>query len=266
MLGAVTFKDGPNQGKTLVYGRVNQGGAISMLFVRLNIDGTVDNTYGLNGSGYVLEGSIGLEEAVSVLPVSTGPAAGGILVVGTHNAGTAGSHILMTRFTGKGLLDASFGNGGRVNFMAPYTDNAATTKPFDFAAPSNALIDPQGRILISGSAGQPGTYQGSYGARASGGVVIRFNPNGSLDQTFGSGGLAFGVGEPFPYVYADLALQEDGKIVVVGDHPAFFQRAYIAATRQMASSIQPLTGRAGCLSLPRIRPAPLTSIPPAVTC
>ena len=66
-----------------------------------------------------------------------------------------------------GDLDPTFGTGGKVvsSFGAP------------FDAASAVAIQPDGKIVLAGSA-----FNGDF-------LVVRYNPNGSLDPSFGTGGL-----------------------------------------------------------------------------
>ena len=64
-----------------------------------------------------------------------------------------------------------------------------------------------------GSAG----WEDRRGGRANGSFAIaRYNPNGSLDSTFGSGGKVATTFSKMSGMAAGLALQPDGKIVVAG--------------------------------------------------
>jgi len=85
-----------------------------------------------------------------------------------------------------GTLDPTFGTGGIV------TTNIDPEEGF-----SRALLMPDGRILALG--------WGSSSAYA-----IRYNPDGSLDTTYGNNGRAV-----MPLAPADAALQSDGKLVFV---------------------------------------------------
>ncbi len=104
-----------------------------------------------------------------------------------------------------GDLDASFGTQGRVvtrffnNSQFGYGDRAS----------ARALaIQPDGKIVAAGYARVQDT---SYGF-----AVARYNPDGSPDSSFGSGGkITTRIGGVNDEGYA-VALQPDGKIVVAG--------------------------------------------------
>ena len=88
-----------------------------------------------------------------------------------------------------GDLDPTFGNGGIVIGGVPYT----------LANAEGMALQADGKIVVVGDA---------YDFR-----VARYNPNGSLDTSFGGGGVVVtpGIGSAY-----SVAIQADGKIVVAG--------------------------------------------------
>jgi uncharacterized delta-60 repeat protein len=70
------------------------------------------------------------------------------------------------------------------------------------------VIQPDGKIVVAGGAFPLFTFAGNF-------EVVRYNSNGTLDRTFGNGGI---VTTTFPEgSYAnDVALQADGKIIAAG--------------------------------------------------
>ena len=97
-----------------------------------------------------------------------------------------------------GDLDPSFGSGGKVS-------THIGDRRVDEA--HGVVVQPDGKIIAAGTLDNFGG--GSFG-------LVRYNPDGSLDSGFGSGG---GVSTFFADASATgeaVALQPDGKIVVVG--------------------------------------------------
>jgi uncharacterized delta-60 repeat protein len=84
----------------------------------------------------------------------------------------------VARFNANGTLDTSFGSGGHasVEFFAPPLQGAQ-----EFA--DAAVVQPDGKILVAGSA-----RQGQIRFAPIQGALARFNANGTLDTTFGTGG------------------------------------------------------------------------------
>ncbi len=131
---------------------------------------------------------------------------GKILTLGYSFGGTdflsqlqqGGVHFVITRYNPDGSLDTSFGNDGTVvtQFLTGSQEEA-----YDMA------IAPDGTIIVVGQ---------SISSGASGIAIARYNPNGTLDTSFGNGGLVVtptsgGVG-----LADSIALEPDGTIVVGG--------------------------------------------------
>jgi uncharacterized delta-60 repeat protein len=103
-----------------------------------------------------------------------------------------------------GDLDASFGTQGRV--VTRFFNNS----PFgysDFASARALAIQADGKIVAAGYARVLDTSTGF--------AVARYNPDGSLDPSFGNGGKITTRISDNDQAYA-VALQPDGKIVVAG--------------------------------------------------
>ncbi|PVW15257.1 T9SS type A sorting domain-containing protein [Marixanthomonas spongiae] len=95
----------------------------------------------------------------------------------------------------QGTLDPTFGDNGIVTTVVngTYNEAAATT------------VQPDGKILVAGHAGEPATYKAT---------VARYNTDGSLDTTFGEDGtIIIPIGNDKSFA-TDIELQIDGKIVV----------------------------------------------------
>src|SRR4029077_17412435 len=108
----------------------------------------------------------------------------------------------LARYNSNGTLDASFGTGGRLT-----TDFAGANDQTDSVA-----VQPDGRILAAGAAGP-------YINRGFDFPLARYNSNGTLDTSFGTSGKLttnFGGFNDWPSEPSAVALQGDGKIVVVG--------------------------------------------------
>ena len=101
---------------------------------------------------------------------STSSRDGKIVVTGVDTAAT--SDIAVVRYNTDGSLDTTFDGDGKVfvNFFGGV----------DFA--SNIKVQPDNKLIIVGGSVRPGFYRRF--------VLVRLNPNGSLDSTFGDAGLA----------------------------------------------------------------------------
>jgi uncharacterized delta-60 repeat protein len=103
-------------------------------------------------------------------------------------------------FAADGDLDPTFNGTGIVT-----TDNAS----FEYA--TDLVIQPDGKIVVAGSAGTSSFFNGTLLDFQ----LARYNPDGSLDTTFGSGGIVTTDIDELDTLEA-VALQPDGRIVVTG--------------------------------------------------
>ena len=113
--------------------------------------------------------------------------------------GSVDGQFGLARYTTNGSLDPAFGSQGKVT---------TTFNAFDIA--TAVALQRDGKIVVAGTAFNPDPTGPSDFA------VARYNANGSLDATFGVGGK---VTTDFTNASAEakaIAIQADGKIVVVG--------------------------------------------------
>src|SRR5437016_3005320 len=159
----------------------------------------LDSSFGAGGK---VEASFGVSVAPSDATLQPD---GKIVVVGTTDNFQIASQVFgVVRFLPNGSLDATFGNQGTA--ITAFTNFINT--------PNAVAIQPDGKIIV---AGEMQTSDGSINRFA----IARFNPNGSLDSTFGSGGKVttefFSVTSGGVREAADvILLQPDNKIIVAG--------------------------------------------------
>jgi uncharacterized delta-60 repeat protein len=113
---------------------------------------------------------------------------GKIIVAGDY--GLSDQTFVLTRYNPDGSLDTAFGNGGK----------ATAAQVNGGAVISSAVLQADGKILVAGS--------GSAEL-----ILVRFNADGSLDSSFGQGGVV-NSNAGGPTNGQQLALQPDGKILV----------------------------------------------------
>lgn len=100
------------------------------------------------------------------------------------------------------LLDPTFNGSGKVTTQIV----SMNSKAYD------SILQPDGKIVVVGSATVNNDFPEGYQI-----AVARYNTDGSLDQTFDGDGKLTTTVNPFnPSVALAVALQADGKIVVVG--------------------------------------------------
>ncbi|MFL5244963.1 MAG: hypothetical protein ACJ8FY_22910 [Gemmataceae bacterium] len=138
---------------------------------RLNSDGSLDANFGVSGQALVPQFGSSATESDSAVAEGL-DSSGNIIVTGTAD----NSLIAVTRLNATGALDAGWGHAGQVT--------AGVTGPSNDQASDMTITQPDGKIILVGTSQAPGAYVGRP-------VVTRFNPDGSLDSTFGSGGTSF---------------------------------------------------------------------------
>ncbi len=112
-----------------------------------------------------------------------------------------GSYVsfFLARYHPNGTLDTSFGTNGKV--IAPIPQGPSGYVGTDIA------LQPDGKIVAVGF----GIVENSLGF-----AVHRYNANGTLDASFGAGGIVLTPFEIRDVTASSVAIQADGKIVVVG--------------------------------------------------
>ena len=129
-----------------------------------------------------------------------------------------------------GQLDPTFGTGGIVT-----TDFGDQNSSNNAATANAAVIQPDGKIVVVGAA--PGSNDFPIAA------VLRYNSNGSLDSSFGTGGIVTTSSiEDQPFT--SVALQSDGKIVAVAGGFSAFVARYTSA-----GALDPTFGTGGIATL-----------------
>lgn len=175
-------------GKILVAGSTHNGENHDFAFVRYNPDGSLDNSLGADGRISVrfsfAPNAQEIANSVVIQPDGKIVAAGTVFINNNNDFG-------IVRLHPNGAPDDSFdGDGKTTTNTGGFFDSARTV----------ALLS-DGKIIAAGDS------SGSF-------VVVRYNPNGSLDTTFGGGGLN---GVQTGGRSGAAAIQPDGKIVVVGE-------------------------------------------------
>lgn len=196
-------------GKIVAAGYANLDGGESFALARFNSNGTLDTTFGTGGKvGTAFNNGHGFSYA-QAFSVAIQPD-GRIVAAGTMELGACVFNgldvpcfdVALARYNGNGTLDASFGTGGRV-----------TT---DFGAPNDqaesVAVQPNGRIVVAGAAGRFINTGFDF-------ALARYNSDGTLDTSFGTSGTVttdFAGGYDVPSEPSAIALQTDGKLVVIG--------------------------------------------------
>ena len=195
---------------------------------RYNRDGSLDPSFGSGGTVITGFGPGSFDEAWGV-----GIAPGGKIVV----AGESGGDFALVRYDRNGKLDTSFGSGGKVltNIGGASSDAALAV-----------AVEPNGKIVAAGHTGTAPFTDFDF-------ALVRYNRDGNVDPSFGSGGrvvTAFGVAR-FDEAWG-VAIQPEGKIVAAGltnasaddefavaryDHNGSLDRSFGSGGKIMSGSI-----------------------------
>jgi uncharacterized delta-60 repeat protein len=200
-------------GKIVVAGYHEEGSSTNMVVMRLNADGTLDQSFGTADDG-TENGivNISLGDGNDVARDLAVQADGKIVLVGDSVVADGSTNIIVARLNPDGSVDESFGqseDGTPNGFVATSLGDGKDT--------ANAVVlDADGRIVVAGSRE---AEDGSSNI-----LVARYDATGLPDVTFGAAGDD-GTPEGFVNISLgdandasrDVALQADGKIVVVGD-------------------------------------------------
>jgi uncharacterized delta-60 repeat protein len=156
--------------------------------------GEVDTSFA--GGSIVTPVDIG-EDYVNAVAVQSD---GKVLVAGASST-IKGTKVSLLRYGRDGGLDTSFGNGGKVLTALGARGNDSA---------SAIAVQADGKIVVAGSSDQGGTAGLDF-------ALLRYNADGSLDATFGNGGIVLtDLGSATDRAWAVL-LMADGKIVLGGE-------------------------------------------------
>ena len=166
----------------------------NLLVVRYNIDGSLDTSFGTGGKVIVINTTststdFGLASGIAF------QADGKILV-------SVNGRKSIFRFNPNGSLDAAFGDNGLLTL--PNSGSVYISGIGDI------VVLPDGKILICGS-GNNNTFNQGFG-------LARLNQDGSLDTTFGTGGVvrtSFTTGTTAAFA-TEISIAANGKIAIGG--------------------------------------------------
>ena len=150
-------------------------GQISVI-ARYDDDGKLDGTFGSESPGF----SVSSDVVADALLLD---ATGNVLIGG---AAVSDSTLTLERFDSTGLLDASFGIDGVANAPAEVSSGL----------PADLQWDSHGNIIVAT------TTDASFAA-------VRFDSSGSLDESFGSSGIAIGPTSATTSYYAAAVTVDD---------------------------------------------------------
>jgi uncharacterized delta-60 repeat protein len=191
-----------SNGKLVMAGYYNNGSNYDFALARFDTTGALDLTF--NSTGKVSTAIGSASDVAHAVAIQTDQK---IVVVGYSNNGT-NYDIALTRYNTNGALDATFGSGGKVvTPVGSYDDDVY-----------GLVIQPNGKIVVAGY---------SFNGTTNQGVLARYLPGGTLDNTFGTNGIVLLPNGGQWDNFFSLARQSDGKLVCGGYHsPATTNRNF----------------------------------------
>ncbi|PYE47913.1 putative Ig domain-containing protein, partial [Deinococcus yavapaiensis] len=179
-----------SDGKLVAAGYAVNGSSWDVALVRYNSNGTLDTTFGSNGKVITPIGTS--DDIASALVVQSD---GKLVAAGYTYNGTTYDFALV-RYNSNGTLDTTFGSGGKITTPIGTSDDIA----------SALVVQSDGKLVAAGYANDSNTDV----------ALVRYNSNGTLDTTFGSGGkITTPIGTSGGIANA-LVVQSDGKLVAAG--------------------------------------------------
>jgi uncharacterized delta-60 repeat protein len=179
-------------GKILLAGASHNGTDNDLAIVRYETDGDLDTTFGTGGM--VTTDLRGYNDWGTSIALQSD----GKIVFGSKSSNGTVTDFAVVRYNTDGSLDTTFGTGGKVFTPIGSGDDDG----------SAVTLQSDGKIVLAGF-----TWNGTDEDFA----VVRYNTDGSLDTTFGSGGkVVTPVGSADDRIHG-VTVQPDGKILVVGD-------------------------------------------------
>jgi uncharacterized delta-60 repeat protein len=180
-------------GKIVVAGASYNGSNNDFAVLRYNTDGSLDTTFDTDGIQTTALGGATNDYVNSVVVQSDGK-----IVAAGYTFKVTEADFAIVRYNTNGSLDTTFDTDGKLTTPIGSGSELA----------NSVVLQSDGKIVAAGY-----SYNGSDNDFA----IVRYNTDGSLDSTFGTGGkltTPIGSGDD----NADsVVLQSDGKIVVAGD-------------------------------------------------
>jgi uncharacterized delta-60 repeat protein len=186
----------------IIVGRWNTDEDDDFSVMRFMPDGSRDTSYDHDGRTSASFPSV-WGHTVSVVLQPDGK----VVAVGWARAtGSTRTRLALARYLANGSIDVSFGDNGLVVVDAEFDGIMLS-----------AMVQSDGRLVVAG--------QVSHSAIRNGLALARFNPDGSLDQSFGQSGYAYSNSVSSEWG-ASVARQSDGKLLAFADLSALQPQAW----------------------------------------
>ena len=181
-----------SDGKIVLAGASDSTGHDDFALYRYNTDGSLDASFGTGGK--VVTSFMSQDDVVRSVAIQSD---GKIVVAGETKNGTF-DEFALARYNSDGTLDTSFDGDGKVITNSNNNGDHAYS----------VAIQSDGKIVLAGASDSTGHDDFA---------LYRYNTDGSLDASFGTGGKVVTSFMSQDDVVRSVAIQSDGKIVVAGE-------------------------------------------------
>ena len=178
------------------------------ILIRLTASGQLDSTFGTEGKFTIpqFDGSLQKRfDAVAIQPDGK-IVVGGIFFTGVPDNSDQSDlqfpEPAVVRLTPSGALDTTFNQTGVQYLILPLANGYLSG-----ASVSAVAIAPAGKILVAAN--------NFVGAETTSSTIVAFNPDGTIDTTYGTGGVGT-MGLTTSNSVNDIAIQSDGKVIMAG--------------------------------------------------
>jgi uncharacterized delta-60 repeat protein len=178
-------------GKIVAAGYTQNGSKDDICLARYDMNGILDNTFGSNG--IIIVPSPASSDGINSVKIQED---GKILCGGNSDIGGT-SDFTLIRYNTDGILDSTFGLNGIVITPGPISDDHLYS----------IAVQKDGKIIAAGSSTLAGTRDFA---------LVRYNPDGKPDSTFGINGIVLFIGASSDDEAMSVAVQDDAKIIAAG--------------------------------------------------
>jgi len=210
-------------GKIVVGGTTYNGLNNDIMVVRYNANGSLDNTFDSDGIA-IHDVGLSVDYGRDIIVQTDGK----IIVVGSTND-VSNLDFVLLRYNSNGTLDNTFD-----------TDGVVITDVDGFADFAKSItLQADGKIIVGGYA-----YTGVFTDFA----AVRYNTDGSLDNTFSFDGIAYtGIGSTDDFGNT-VQVQSDGAIVISGYTNNGIDNDFAAVRFSSVEILDPTFGGSGTVS------------------
>ena len=206
----------PN-GKMVYCGTSGMTSSLGMVVVRLNCDGTIDNTFGTNGY-YIYNAPVGSSFAYDMELLPNGQ----LLVAGATSLSASNPQFTMLRLNSNGTLDLTFGTNGFFNNDIGSSEDYA-----------RKILIQNNKIILVGSSKLPGFSTNRL-------ALTQCDLNGQIDPAFGTNGTTVFQNATGSSCFGQSAvIGSNNDIFICGD--AYINNVYYPLLAKVSSSGIPYT-------------------------